>query len=54
MIYGLKVDNCTVKDSVLKMFRECGVEGISSSADNVVSEPPMLLVHMMPTLPYEW
>ena len=37
MIYGLKVDNCTVKDSVLKMFRECGVEGISSSADNVVS-----------------
>ena len=38
MIYGLSnVDSCTVKKSVLKMFNECGVQGISSSVENVVS-----------------
>ena len=38
MIYGLSnVDSCTVKNSVLKMFNDCGIRGISSSADNVVS-----------------
>ena len=37
MIYGLNVDNCSVKDRVLRMFRECGVEGIRSTADNIVS-----------------
>ena len=38
MIYGLSADdNCSVKNRVVKMFKECGVQGISSSADNVVS-----------------
>ena len=29
LIDGLKVDNCKVKDSVLKMLKECGVKEIS-------------------------
>ena len=38
MIYGLSADdNCSVKNRVVKMFKECRVQGISSSADNVVS-----------------
>ena len=37
MIHGLTVDNCSVKDRVLTMFKECGVRGIRSSADNIVS-----------------
>ena len=38
MIYGLSVDDhCSVKNRVVKMFKECGVQGISSSAENVVS-----------------
>ena len=37
MIHGLSnVDSCTVKDSILKMFNECWVKGISLSANNVV------------------
>ena len=37
MVYGLAVDNYSAKSSVLKMFRQCGVEGLSSVADNIVS-----------------
>ena len=35
--HGLTVDNCSVKDRVLKMFKECGVIGIYSSADKIVN-----------------
>ena len=37
MVYGLVVDNYSAKSSVSKMFRQCGVEGLSSVADNFVS-----------------
>ena len=37
MVYGLVVDNYSAKSSVSKMFRQCGVEGLSSVADNIVS-----------------
>jgi len=37
MVYGLNVDTNSAKSSVLKMFEDCGVERISSLADNVVS-----------------
>ena len=51
MIYGLSnVDSCTVKNSVLKMFNECGIRGISSSADNVVSAHVVSLDNARPAI----
>ena len=37
VLLARNANNYSAKSSVLKMFRQCGVEGLSSVADNIVS-----------------